>query len=86
MGIWCFSKLVIVYVLRFEFSGHMLDFAFTSLRSLLSSKKSRLGNLDFFFVFLSLLVIFISLRFGLFDTSIYQALHDSPKKDSFKNA
>ncbi len=69
MGIWCFLKLVIVYVLRYDFLD-TLGLAYTSLRSFLSSKKSRIGNLDFF-VFLSLLVIFFSLRFGLFDTGIY---------------
>ena len=36
---------------KIRFSGHILGFAYTSLRSLLSSEKSRLGNLDFFFVF-----------------------------------
>ena len=46
MGIWCFLKLVIVYVLRYDFLD-TLGFAYTSLRSLLSSEKSRLGNLDF---------------------------------------
>ena len=85
MGIWCFLKLVIVYVLRYDF----LDtFRLRVYRSKKSSfeRKIQAGKPGFFFVFLSLLVIFISLRFGLFDTSIYKALHDSPKKDSVKNA
>ena len=85
MGIWCFLKLVIVYVLRYDFLDTFRLRVYKSKKSSFK-QKSRLGNLDFFFVFLSLLVIFISLRFGLFDTSIYKALHDSPKKDSLKNA
>ena len=69
MGIWCFLKLVIVYVLRYDF----LDtFRLRVYRSKKSSfeRKIQAGKPGFFFVFLSLLVIFISLRFGLFDTSI----------------
>ena len=85
MGIWCFLKLVIVYVLRYDF----LDtFRLRVYKSKKSSFKQKIqaGKPGFFLCLLSLLVIFISLRFGLFDTSIYKALHDSPKKDSLKNA
>jgi len=85
MGIWCFLKLVIVYVLRYDFLDTFRLRVYKSKKSSFE-QKIQAGKPGFFFVFLSLLVIFISLRFGLFDTSIYKALHDSPKKDSFKNA
>ena len=85
MGIWCFLKLVIVYVLRYDFLDTFRLRVYKSKKSSFE-QKIQAGNLDFFFVCFSLLVIFISLRFGLFDTSIYPALHDSPKKDSVKNA
>ncbi len=85
MGIWCFLKLVIVYVLRYDFLDTFRLRVYKSKKSSFE-QKIQAGKPGFFFVFLSLLVIFISLRFGLFDTSIYKALHDSPKKDSLKNA
>ena len=85
MGIWCFLKLVIVYVLRYDFLDTFMLRVYKSKKSSFE-QKIQAGKPGFFFVFLSLLVIFISLRFGLFDTSIYKALHDSPKKDSVKNA
>lgn len=85
MGIWCFLKLVIVYVLRYDFLDTFRLSVYKSKKSSFE-QKIQAGKPGFFFVFLSLLVIFISLRFGLFDTSIYKALHDSPKKDSVKNA
>ncbi len=85
MGIWCFLKLVIVYVLRYDFLDTFRLRVYKSKKSSFE-QKIQAGKPGFFFVFLSLLVIFISLRFGLFDTSIYPALHDSPKKDSVKNA
>ncbi len=85
MGIWCFLKLVIVYVLRYDFLDTFRLRVYKSKKSSFE-QKIQAGKPGFFFVFLSLLVIFISLRFGLFDTSIYKALHDSPKKDSVKNA
>ena len=85
MGIWCFLKLVIVYVLRYDFLDTFRLRIYKSKKSSFE-QKIQAGKPGFFFVFLSLLVIFISLRFGLFDTSIYKALHDSPKKDSVKNA
>ena len=85
MGIWCFLKLVIVYVLRYDFLDTFRLRVYKSKKSSFE-QKIQAGKPGFFFVFLSLLVIFISLRFGLFDTSIYKALHDSPKKDNVKNA
>ena len=85
MGIWCFLKLVIVYVLRYDFLDTFMLRVYKSKKSSFE-QKIQAGKPGFFFVFLSLLIIFISLRFGLFDTSIYKALHDSPKKDSVKNA
>ena len=85
MGIWCFLKLVIVYVLRYDFLDTFRLRVYKSKKSSFE-QKIQAGKPGFFFVCLSLLVIFISLRFGLFDTSIYPALHDSPKKDSVKNA
>ena len=85
MGIWCFLMLVIVYVLRYDFLDTFRLRVYKSKKSSFE-QKIQAGKPGFFFVFLSLLVIFISLRFGLFDTSIYKALHDSPKKDSVKNA
>lgn len=85
MGIWCFLKLVIVYVLRYDFLDTFRLRVYKSKKSSFE-QKIQAGKPGFFFVFLSLLVIFISLRFVLFDTSIYKALHDSPKKDSVKNA
>ena len=85
MGIWCFLKLVIVYVLRYDFLDTFRLRVYKSKKSSFE-RKIQAGKPGFFFVFYSLLVIFLSLRFGLFDTSIYQTLHDSAKKDSLKNA
>ena len=85
MGIWCFLKLVIVYVLRYDFLDTFRLRVYKSKKSSFE-RKIQAGKPGFFFVFFSLLIIFLSLRFGLFDTSIDQALHDSPKKDSLKNA
>ena len=84
MGIWCFLKLVIVYVLRYDFLDTFRLRVYKSKKSSFEQKIQ--AGKPGFFVFLSLLVIFFSLRFGLFDTSIYQALHYSPKKYSLKNA
>ena len=69
MGIWCFLKLVIVYVLRYDFLDTFMLRVYKSKKSSFE-QKIQAGKPGFFFVFLSLLVIFISLRFGLFDTSI----------------
>ena len=85
MGIWCFLKLVIVYVLRYDFLDTFRLRVYKSKKSSFE-QKIQAGKPGFFFVFLSLLIIFLSLRFGLFDTRIDQALHDSPKKYSLKNA
>lgn len=84
-GDMVFLKLVIVYVLRYDFLDTFRLRVYKSKKSSFE-RKIQAGKPGFFFVFFSLLVIFFSLRFGLFDTSIDQALHDSPKKDSFKNA
>ena len=85
MGIWCFLKLVIVYVLRYDFLDTFRLRVYKSKKSSFE-QKIQAGKPGFFFVFYSLLVIFLRLRFGLFDTSIDKAWHDSPKKDSLKNA
>ena len=50
MGIWCFLKLVIVYVLRYDFLDTFRLRVYKSKKSSFE-QKSRLGNLDFFFVF-----------------------------------
>ena len=51
--IWGYGVFEVSYsvCVKIRFSGHMLGFEYASLRSLISSKKSRLGNLDFFFVY-----------------------------------
>ncbi len=85
MGIWCFLKLVIVYVLRYDFLDTFRLRVYKSKKSSFRAKNPGWETWIFLCLF-SLLVTFLSLRFGLFDTSIDQALHDSPKKDSFKNA
>ena len=50
MGIWCFLKLVIVYVLRYDFLDTFRLRVYKSKKSSFE-QKIRLGNLDFFFVF-----------------------------------
>lgn len=69
MGIWCFLKLVIVYVLRYDFLDTFRLRVYKSKKSSFE-RKIQAGKPGFFFVFFSLLVIFFSLRFGLFDTSV----------------
>ena len=85
MGIWCFLKLVIVYVLRYDFLDTFRLRVYKSKKSSFE-QKIQAGKPGFFLCLLSLLVIFFSLRFGLFDASIDKALHDSSKKDGLKNA
>ena len=69
MGIWCFLKLVIVYVLRYDFLDTFMLRVYKSKKSSFEQKK-KTGKPGFCLCLLSLLIIFFSLRFGLFDTSI----------------
>ena len=47
--IWGYGVFEVSYsvCVKIRFSGHILGFEYASLRSLLSSEKSRLGNLVF---------------------------------------
>ena len=51
MGIWCFLKLVIVYVLRYDFLDTFRLRVYKSKKSSFEQKIQGWETLDFFFVF-----------------------------------
>ena len=70
--IWGYGAFEVSYsvCVKIRFSGNILSFEYASLRS---------------FSLSILLLIFFSLRLGLFDTGIDHYLNDFSKKNSFKN-
>ena len=81
MGIWCFLKLVIVYVLRYDFLDTFRLRVYKSKKSSFE-QKIQAGKPGFFLCLLSLLVIFFgAIMQGLVNAGIKQAKSQAEKGD-----